>query len=110
MKAYASNFQMAQNSNCSVYHFCLESNFSSNFEVSQSFRAKKSDPSQRFDMGRTFRAEIKEKLNRSNFEPSQSYLHMLSRVNTSFDDFLSHDPILKTLTICSKNMDELSKS
>ena len=37
-----------------------------------------------------FRAEIKEKLNGSNFGPSQDFMHMPSRVNISFDDFLGH--------------------
>ena len=111
VKAFACNFQMAQNSNsikCQNFElahffqlenpemaqnsnrFFLESIFSSNFEPSRSFRAKKSEPSQGFDTWWIFRAEIKEKLNSSNFEPSQSYMHMPSRVKTSFDDFLSH--------------------
>ena len=54
------------------------------------FELKKCEPSQGFDTWWIFRAEIKEKLNSSNFEPSQSYMHMPSRVKTSFDDFLSH--------------------
>ena len=37
-----------------------------------------------------FRAEIKEKLNGSSFGPSQDFMHMLSRVNISYDDFLGH--------------------
>ena len=46
--------------------------------------------SQRFDTWWKFRARIKEKLYSSNFEPSESYIQMSSRVNTSFEDFLSH--------------------
>ena len=77
---------MAQNSN----HFCLEFNFSSNFEPSQNFRTKKSEPTQNLDTWSRFRRENKEKLNGSNFEPSQSYACTESRVIVSFDDFLSH--------------------
>ena len=62
----------------------------SNFEPSQNFRTKKSEPSQNFDTWSIFRAEIEEKLNSSNFEPSQNHMHMLSCDMTSFDVFLSH--------------------
>ena len=37
-----------------------------------------------------YELEFKKKLNSSNFEQSQSYMQMSSRVNTSFEDFLSH--------------------
>ena len=77
---------MAQNSN----HFCLEFNFSSNFEPSQNFRTKKSEPTQNLDTWSRFRRENKEKRNGSNFEPSQSYACTESRAIVSFDDFLSH--------------------
>ena len=77
---------MAQNSN----HFCLEFNFCSNFEPSQSFRTKKSEPTQSLDTWSRFRGENREKLNGSNFEPSQSYACMESREIASSDDFLSH--------------------
>ena len=71
-------------------HFCLEFNFPSNFEPSQGFRSKKSEPTQGLGTWSRFRRENKEKLNASNFEPSQSYACTESRVIVSFDDFLSH--------------------
>ena len=77
---------MAQNSD----YLCLEYHFSSNFGPSQNFRTKKSGPSQNFDTWLIFRAKIKEKLNGSNFGPSQNRMHMPSRDNISFDDFLGH--------------------
>ena len=43
-----------------------------------------------FDTLSIFRAEIKEKLDCSNFEPSQNHMHMPSCDMTSFDVFLSH--------------------
>ena len=63
---------------------------SPNFGPSQNFRTKKSGPSQNFDTWLIFRAKIKEKLNGSNFGPSQNRMHMPSRDNISFDDFLGH--------------------
>ena len=45
MIEYVYDFEIAQNSN----HFCIALNFSSNFEPSQNFRTKKSEPSQNFD-------------------------------------------------------------
>ena len=70
-----SQAEMAQNSN----HFYFEFNFSSNF-----------GPSQGFDTWFIFRAEIQEKLNGSNFWPSQSQMHMPTCDMTSFNVFLSH--------------------
>ena len=43
-----------------------------------------------FCMWLIFQAEIKEKLNCSNFEPSQDFMHMPSRAKIFFDDFLGH--------------------
>ena len=45
MSKYACDPEMAQNSN----YFCLEFNFSSNFELSQDFQAKKSELLRDFD-------------------------------------------------------------
>ena len=72
---------------------------SPNFWPSQNFRTKKSGPSQNFDTWLIFRAKIKEKLNGSNFGPSQNRMHMPSRDNISFDDFLGHlgDPPVASL-------------
>ena len=47
MMAYACDPERAQNSNRN--HFCLEFNFSSNFELSQDFRAKESELTREFD-------------------------------------------------------------
>ena len=46
--------------------------------------------SNRFWLESIFFSDIEEELNSSIFEPSQSYMHVPSRVNTSFDVFLSH--------------------
>ena len=54
------------------------------------FELKKSEPTQNLDTWSRFRRENIEKLNGSNFEPSQSYACTESRVIVSFDDFLSH--------------------
>ena len=86
MPAYAFDFEMAQNSN----HFCLELNFSSNFEPSQFFRAKKVSHFGQKTRDQYFEQEIREKMNGSNFEPSQNQMHMLARDFVSIDDFLSH--------------------
>ena len=66
------NPEMTQNSD----NICLEFHFSSNFR-----------PSQDFDMLVIFRVEIKEKLNCSNFWPSQEFMHMPSLVSICFNDF-----------------------
>ena len=66
------NPEMARNSD----NICLEFHFSSNFR-----------PSQDFDMLVIFRVEIKEKLNCSNFWPSQEFMHMPSLVSICFNDF-----------------------
>ena len=107
------NLEMAQNSNHWVFLYflleilitCLNPELAhffgskrnwirgkndSNFEPSQNFRTKKSEPTQNLDTWSRFRRENKEKLNGSNFEPSQSYACTESRVIVSFDDFLSH--------------------
>ena len=67
---------MAQNSN----QFCLEFNFSPNFEPSQFFRAKKSEPLRQKDTWSIFRRENKRKMNGSNFEPSRFQMQSLSCV------------------------------
>ena len=98
---YASDFEIAQNSNHSLFFilsskmkstcfyaefahffssnykmalFCLDCTFSSNFEPSRNFRAKNTRS--------IFRGESQGKINGSNF--------MLARVIVSFDDLLSH--------------------
>ena len=81
--------------------FCLEFNFCSNFEPSQDFRTNKSEPSQEKSMWSIFRAEIREKLNDSKFEPSQDYMPISKCDIWSFDGFLSHlrIPPVSCLTI-----------
>jgi len=66
------NSEIAQNSN----HYCIEFNFSSNFE-----------PSQNLDTGLIFRAEIKENLNGSTFESSQNHMHITSCDKSSLMSF-----------------------
>ena len=88
--------EMAQNSKRNG----IRGRGSPNFGPSQNFRTKKSGPSQNFDTWLIFRAKIKEKLNGSNFGPSQNRMHMPSRDNISFDDFLGHlgdPPVLTSL-------------
>ena len=53
----------------------------SNFEPSQFFRAKKSEPLRQKDTWSLFRRENKGKMDGSNFEPSRFQMQMLSCVN-----------------------------
>ena len=69
------NSEMAQNSKRNW----IRGKNGSNFEPSQGSRAEKSEPTQSYDTCWIFRARIKEKLNNSNFEPSQRDMHMPSR-------------------------------
>ena len=75
--------------------FCFEFNFSPNFEPSQFFRAKKSEPLRQKDTWSLFRRENKGKMDGSNFEPSRFQFEIFKckccHVSmNSFDDFLSH--------------------
>ena len=69
----------------------------SNFEPSQFFRAKKSEPLRPKDTWSIFRERNKRKMNGSNFEPSQNQMHMLACDIVSIDDFLSHLTIPRTI-------------
>ena len=62
----------------------------SNFERSQDFRAKKSELTRDFDTWSIIRAEIKEKLNGSNFERSQDPMHIPTCDLGSFNGILSY--------------------
>ena len=84
--AYASDFEMARNSERNW----IRGKNDSNFELSQDFRAKKSELFREFDTWSVFRAEIKEKLNGSNFELSQDPHAYAIMWQISFDDFLSY--------------------
>ena len=70
-------------------HFCLEFNFSSNFELIQNFRIKKSELIQNFDTWLLFRGE-----NKRNLTVRILSLYKISCIfhnvkKSSFDDFLS---------------------
>ena len=63
---------------CSKIDFCLKFNFSSNFELIQNFRTKKSELIQNFDTWSIFEQEFNKKLNGSNFELIQNLMHIPS--------------------------------
>ena len=86
MFEYACDPEMAQNSNPLVFRdhmfFFLRSIFQVQNELSEDFRAEKSEPSQEKTCDH-------EKLKGSSFEPSRDHMHIQTCDNGSFDDFFA---------------------